>query len=1125
MSRLFTPPPTPASPSLHRAARAVRWGAGLGLLLLAASPTAWATTVGPLTELATPPGGQRAPVISWDAQEQVYLMVWEDRRNVGSTGVDLYVARIDPDGTLRDANGHPLLDPSASADDETQASIVYNPQTFAHMVAWTEARDGLTDIFFTRIFAAKNQAAPTIVPTAGVQVTFGTDSEIEPDVAVAFQTFLVSYQANVVGGGRHIRGRRVYPDGSFLDNQSFRLSDDEASSPASLGLGSSFIVTYGQLADIYARTLPDFGLVATGSAANYVPVSTATLGQSRPDIAQLGAGNVLTVWQDNRAFGTLEADIFGRRFTPTLTPLGPEGPVLTATAAQQFVVVAGNDVGTLAMWQDRRFSTSNAIIFGARIDPSTGQSLDPGGFPLLALSANAFEPAVAKGPASDYLVAAVRFDAAAPRIFYRVVRDEVPDGTMTALGTLSVPADGVTTADVSFGAAVGASGLNVVDGTLYTVSLNSNEVDFVQADLDPNLPGHQVASSDGLVFVQLRSTAHVMVDVTVMSVEGNSGGTATVTFLNVPPVASNLLVGPALPRSSEDLQFTYTYQDVNQDPEDTTQRFIQWTANSQIRPAQSGRTTVPSAATRKGEQWRAEIRPHDGIEFGARQFSNTVIVRNTAPTVLDPRIVPDTDVRTGTALQARYIFRDIDGDAETGTQIRWYRSGVAQTSLQDGIDVPAAQVIKGQQWRFTVRPGDGDPDDGFGPLVSSATVAIVNTAPVAAAGPNGEVLERRRFSFNGRGSSDLDPQDVLTYEWTQVVLGEEPTVQLSSTSSATPSFIAPSVEGTTLLTFDLVVRDDEEASPPDRITVRIQAVPDQDGDFLDDEEEAIAMTNPAVADTDRDGLRDGEEVKGLRIAGAFVPLGTNPLDEDTDDDGVRDGAEGRTTKDSTEYDPSGDPDGDGLANALDPDSDGDGIFDGTELGLRSGLAGGTNGGFSFSGTDEAAGFFVADADADSQTNPLSDDTDQDGFLDGVEDANKNGAIDPGESDPNDPEDPGITCTAGQNQCPEGLTCTDGICRRDTTDGGLMCTELPETLECCSGGCTGGTEVQPVCLTEGARKTCPVGAQQCVAGACSQVVQPPEDSGCTAASGGQTSSAMVWLSFGALALALRRRRRR
>ncbi len=1102
-------------------ARRFTAGMGLALALTLTGATAESTTVGPVLELATPAASQRAPTVSWDAQEQVYVIVWEDRRNEGSTGVDLYVARIDPDGTLRDSNGHPLLDPSASADNETQPSIVYNPQTFAHMVAWTEARDGLTDIFFTRIFASRAQMVPTIVPTAGVQVSSGTDSEIEPDVAIAFQTFLVTYQTNVVGGDRVIRGRRVYPDGSFLDDQSMDLSGPSAASPAALGLGTDFMVTYAQGGDIFIRTVPDFGSVP-GVGTNIVAVTTATLGQGRPDVAQLGAGGVMTVWQDNRAFGTLHTDVFGRRFTPTLTALGPDGPVITATAAQQFPTLAGNDVGTLAVWQDRRFSGANGIIMGTRIDPATGQAMDVGGFPVLALSANAFEPTAAKGPNSDYLVAAVRFDASTPRIFYRIVRDEVPDGTMTVMGNTMVPADGVTTADVSFGAAVGASGLNVVDGTLYTVILSDNTVELLPPDQDANLPGHQLKSGNGEVFMRLRTTSHILVDVTVQSVEGNSSGTGQVTFLNVAPVADTVAVGPLSPRSDATLQLTYDYSDVNLDPEDTMLRFIQWTANSQIKPAHSGQTSVPGSATRKGEQWRAEIRPHDGIESGTRVFSNTVVVRNTPPAALDARIVPDTDVRTGTALQARYIFQDEDGDPETGTEIRWYESGAEQMGLRDQTDVPAARIVKGQQWYFTVRPGDGDPDEGFGTLETSATVDIVNTAPVATAGENLEVLERRRLVLNGLNSSDLDPQDVLTYEWTQVMLGEEPVINLSSTSSATPSFMAPSVEGTTHITFDLVVRDDEVASPADRITVRINAVPDQDGDFLDDEEEVVAGTNPAVADTDRDGLRDGEEVKGLRMLNAFLFLGTDPLDEDSDDDGIRDGAEGRTTKDGTEFDPRGDADGDNVINALDPDSDDDGVFDGTELGIRSPLNGGMNDGFTFAGTDESAGFFVADADADAQTNPLVADTDLDGLSDGEEDTNKNGAIDDGETDPNDPEDPGIACGSGQPDCPAGLSCDNGTCRLGGTGGELMCTPLPETLECCAGGCAGGTEVAAVCLSQGARETCPVGAQQCAAGACSAPAVTPEPEGCMCTTPTQTSSRWWLLSLGLLLLFARRR---
>jgi clumping factor A len=132
----------------------------------------------------------------------------------------------------------------------------------------------------------------------------------------------------------------------------------------------------------------------------------------------------------------------------------------------------------------------------------------------------------------------------------------------------------------------------------------------------------------------------------------------------------------------------------------------------------------------------------------------------------------------------------------------------------------------------------------------------------------------------------------------------------------------------------------------------------------------------SVVDTDGDGLSDDLE----------DTIGTDPNDADSDDDGVLDGAEPNPTVDS---------DGDGLINALDPDSDDDGLFDGTELGYDC----------DGPGTDKTAETCIPDADGGATTtSPLNPDTDGGGVKDGDEDKNKNGAIDPGETDPNDPSD-------------------------------------------------------------------------------------------------------------------------
>ena len=171
---------------------------------------------------------------------------------------------------------------------------------------------------------------------------------------------------------------------------------------------------------------------------------------------------------------------------------------------------------------------------------------------------------------------------------------------------------------------------------------------------------------------------------------------------------------------------------------------------------------------------------------------------------------------------------------------------------------------------------------------------------------------------------------------------------------------------------------------------------DDDGDGLTASQEIELNTDAALADTDEDGLTDGQEA---------LEIGTAPLAPDTDGDGILDGdevAQGTDPLDGVagsileeapvdegdgatepppaeeesppvEQAPPGDTDGDGLEDAIelelgtdasDPDTDDDGALDGDEYyALQSGTR-----------------------------NP---DTDGDGVLDGAEAANG--------TDPNDPD--------------------------------------------------------------------------------------------------------------------------
>ena len=85
--------------------------------------------------------------------------------------------------------------------------------------------------------------------------------------------------------------------------------------------------------------------------------------------------------------------------------------------------------------------------------------------------------------------------------------------------------------------------------------------------------------------------------------------------------------------------------------------------------------------------------------------------------------------------------------------------------------------------------------------------------PVAKAGPNQQYKNIVLVTLDGTGSIDRDPNDVLTYHWTQT---GGPSVVLSDPNAANPSF-TPETEG--LYLFQLVVSDGLYTSYPDEVSV------------------------------------------------------------------------------------------------------------------------------------------------------------------------------------------------------------------------------------------------------------------------------------------------------------------
>ena len=210
--------------------------------------------------------------------------------------------------------------------------------------------------------------------------------------------------------------------------------------------------------------------------------------------------------------------------------------------------------------------------------------------------------------------------------------------------------------------------------------------------------------------------------------------------------------------------------------------------------------------------------------------------------------------------------------------------------------------------------------------------------------------------------------------------------------------------------------------------VRFVYVKDSDSDKLTDREEFMLGTDPNDSDTDGDTILDGDEVNGYAVSNGTVytsnpaladsdadgltdfeeiALSTDPANPDTDGDGGSDSFEvsignSPTSDNSTEY--ATDSDGDKLTDieeqyitftdATKADTDGDGLSDSFELGRVSNIFSATNpvvancvstyNAAIVALNNPAYDAYKLNTASTSQCDPLQADTDADGINDGAE---------------------------------------------------------------------------------------------------------------------------------------------
>ncbi|MFW9854565.1 MAG: DUF2341 domain-containing protein [Candidatus Thorarchaeota archaeon] len=229
----------------------------------------------------------------------------------------------------------------------------------------------------------------------------------------------------------------------------------------------------------------------------------------------------------------------------------------------------------------------------------------------------------------------------------------------------------------------------------------------------------------------------------VVIVNDTSGNSITssehqgyVPIANHAPTASNIVLNristqtnySTIIYSNSTLYLNYTFSDIDGDSQGGT--IIRWYRNGLLVSAYNNLKQVPSSELLKNHFWNVTVTPKDGQDFGLQYNSSLIQIQNSAPQAINVYISPE-NITTEDNLTANYNWVDSDlTDSETNTEIRWYRDNgtgfVLQGLYNDILIIPEAETRKGDTWRFSVTPGDGE---DLGSTIYSPNITILNSPP------------------------------------------------------------------------------------------------------------------------------------------------------------------------------------------------------------------------------------------------------------------------------------------------------------------------------------------------------------------------------------------------------------
>ena len=300
------------------------------------------------------------------------IIVWQDERDLLTTGIDIYAQRIDSNGNLLwDPNGVPI----STVDDDQSLPELVSDGAGGAIITWQDWRDRSStelNIYAQRI----NSSGDSLWTPNGTSICSANQiqsyAEIISDGAGGA---VIIWHDN---RGNSIYAQNINSSGDIQWNLDGILVAGGAYWPHFISDGEGgVIIVWGDVRsgslglDIYIQKINSSGVPqwTPGGTA----ISTELYNQERPQLVEDGEGNIIIAWQDDRKLN--DADIYIQKVNATGDiQWTPNGTVICTIVRNQRTpqIISDDEGGAIIAWRD--FRNYNNDIYIQRIN-STGDPL------------------------------------------------------------------------------------------------------------------------------------------------------------------------------------------------------------------------------------------------------------------------------------------------------------------------------------------------------------------------------------------------------------------------------------------------------------------------------------------------------------------------------------------------------------------------------------------------------------------------------------------------------------------------------------------------------------------------------------------------------------------------------